>query len=43
MKCVECNFWYQDEDEDFPQCHFSPFESNYSVAPCEYDDIEEDD
>ena len=41
MKCGDnCGYWWKDEDEDYPSCHFdqdSPF-----PAPCEYDGEEDD-
>lgn len=41
MKCGDnCGYWWQDEDEDYPSCHFdhdSPW-----PAPCEYDGEEDD-
>lgn len=40
MKCKDCNYWWQDGDEDFPQCHCP---EDIPVAPCEYDDIIEED
>ena len=41
MKCGDnCGYWWQDEDEDYPSCHF---DSNSSwPAPCEYDGEEDD-
>lgn len=35
-----CGYYWQDEDEDYPSCHFdhdSPW-----PAPCEYDGEEDD-
>ena len=34
-KCDEmnCGYWYQGEDDDFPCCHFGG-----RTAPCEYED-----
>lgn len=37
---VKVVYWWQDEDEDFPQCHCP---EDIPVAPCEYDDIVEED
>lgn len=41
MRCADnCGYWYADEDEDYPSCHFdhdSPW-----PAPCEYDGEEDD-
>lgn len=39
MKCKDCNYWWQDEDEDFPQCHCP---EDIPVAPCEFNDIIEE-
>ena len=36
----KCGYYWQDEDEDYPSCHFdhdSPW-----PAPCEYDGEEDD-
>lgn len=40
MTCKDCPYWWQDESEDFPQCHCP---EDIPVAPCEYDDIIEED
>jgi hypothetical protein len=39
MKCKDCFYWWQDEDDDFPQCHCP---EDIPVAPCEYNDITEE-
>lgn len=39
MKCNECFYWWQNEDDEFPQCHCS----EDTPAPCEDDDIIEED
>jgi hypothetical protein len=31
-----CGHWWQDEDEDYPRCHYP--EDDPFPAPCEYDD-----
>ena len=41
MKCGDnCCYWWQDEDEDFPSCHFD--QNSPWPAPCEYDGEEDD-
>lgn len=35
---MNCGYWWQDADEDYPRCHFEG-----DVAPCEEDDYYEDD
>lgn len=38
-EAMNCGYWWQDADEDYPRCHFEG-----DVAPCEYeDDYYEDD
>lgn len=37
-EAMNCGYWWQDADEDYPRCHFEG-----SVAPCEEDDYYEDD
>ena len=38
MKCTDgCGYYWQDEDEDFPSCHFEGW-----TAPCEYEDEREE-
>lgn len=39
MKCEECCFYWQDEDERRARCHFEPRCAG-DCAPCEYDDAE---
>lgn len=35
---INCGYYYQDEEDDFPCCHYDdPW-----PAPCEYDDVEEE-
>lgn len=34
MKCVECNYYWKAEDDNYPCCHCDP---NFP-APCEEDD-----
>ena len=33
-ECFHCGYHYQDEDDDFPCCHFDGF----GLAPCEQED-----
>jgi hypothetical protein len=33
-----CGYYWQDEDDDYPRCHFDGFGN----APCEEDDWDED-
>ena len=41
MRCGDnCGYWWQDEDEDYPSCHFDP--DSPWPAPCEYDGEEDD-
>ena len=37
-EAVNCGYWWQDADEDYPRCHFEG-----DVAPCEEEDYYEDD
>lgn len=38
MKCVNCNYYWQEEWEDYPSCKYAdPW-----PAPCEYDDEEDE-
>ena len=38
MKCIDCNYYWVDEDEKYPRCHCTESEGN---APCELDEDEE--
>lgn len=39
MKCVDCGYYWKEENEDYAQCHFVPyFPEDYS--PCEQEDID---
>lgn len=38
LKCEDCGYWWKEEDEDFPCCHFEGW-----TAPCEYEDGREED
>ena len=34
---INCGYWWQDEDESYPSCHYNdPW-----PAPCEYEDEED--
>lgn len=36
IKCVDCCYYWQDEEhDDFPCCHFGPEEALWVQAPCE--------
>ena len=39
LTCADsnCGYYWQDEDEDYPRCHFDGF----GKAPCEEDDWED--
>lgn len=37
MRCKECPYCWQDDDENFPTCHFES-QGEWDKAPCEYDD-----
>ena len=32
---INCGYWWKDDDEDFPHCHY---EGPDGYAPCEIDD-----
>lgn len=34
-----CGYYWQDEDDDYPRCHFDP--NDPFPAPCEEDDWED--
>lgn len=36
-EAMNCGYWWQDADEDYPRCHFEG-----GVAPCEEEDYYED-
>jgi hypothetical protein len=40
MKCAECGYYWQEEDERFPCCHF---EGPNGWAPCEQEEYDEED
>lgn len=39
LKCEDCNYYWQDEWEDYPSCKYPP--NDPWPAPCEEDDYEE--
>lgn len=39
MKCSDCNYYYQDENNEYAHYHFE----DYWMAQCEYDDNYEED
>lgn len=41
MKCKDCVYCWQDDDDDFPQCHFDGDFGGQPTAPCEFEDDEE--
>ncbi len=40
LKCKNCVYCWQDEDEDFPSCHCEKT-SIYNVPPCEEEEYDE--
>ena len=39
MKCTECCYYWQDEDESRPRCHWEACCPG-DMAPCEYETME---
>ena len=39
MKCIECCYYWQDEDESRPRCHWEACCPG-DMAPCEYETME---
>ena len=39
MKCTECCYYWQDEDESRPRCHWEACCPG-DMAPCEYETLE---
>lgn len=37
MNCKTCGYYWQDEDENFPRCHYESM-GDFDPAPCEYED-----
>ena len=42
MKCTNCSYYWKEECEDYPSCHF---DENYhpTPSPCEEEDMYEED
>lgn len=38
MKCVDCPYFWKNDDDFFPHCQY-PYDDGY--APCEVDEAEE--
>jgi hypothetical protein len=38
MRCADCGYYWREEGEEFPHCHFEGLEG---WAPCEAEEIEE--
>lgn len=38
MKCVDCPYYWKDETDEYPCCHFDPV-YHPTPSPCEYDDV----
>lgn len=36
-----CSYYYQDENESYPRCHFERM-ADWDLAPCEYEDEPDD-
>lgn len=41
MKCTDCPYYWKEEWEDYPCCHFDPVH-HPTPSPCEYDDDDYD-
>ena len=41
-ECAKCNcsYYWQDENESYPRCHFERI-ADWDIAPCEYEDDED--
>lgn len=39
MRCENCGYYWQDEEDKYPHCHF---EGPDGWAPCEQDEYEEE-
>lgn len=37
---MNCGYFWQEEDEEYPRCHYP---EDGTLAPCEYDDEDEED
>lgn len=43
MKCSDCCYFWKEEDESYPSCHWTP-RALGDMAPCDYaEDFEDDD
>ena len=42
MKCADCPYCWQAEDDDDSQCHFDGDFGGQPIAPCEFDDLEDE-
>jgi hypothetical protein len=40
MKCSDCNYCWQNPEDDYPRCHYEGLDG---TAPCEYEDEERND
>lgn len=40
MKCEDCAYYWQEENESRPMCHFHAM-SDWDKSPCEYSDRKE--
>lgn len=41
MTCKQCAYYWQDDGENFAQCHFNSM-GVWDLAPCEYDENEQE-
>lgn len=41
MKCSDCVYYWREDGDDYPSCKWEPKEPG-DMAPCEYDESEED-
>lgn len=37
MTCKDCCFFWEDDDEKYPRCHFEE-RTCWDIPPCEYED-----
>ena len=43
MKCADCCYFWKEENESYPSCHWEPHAPG-DMAPCDYeDDYDEED
>ena len=41
MKCTECSWYYTEENETYPRCHYDDdwrYKTPWDKAPCEYEE-----